>query len=239
MPRFFKEEFKSSPSILGDDAKHIIKSLRMKVGETLTVSDTKGTDYLCEISNIFENEVKLNILTETENLTEPKTKATLFQCLPKGDKMDLIVRQAVELGVYEIFPVLSERCVSRPDKKSVAKKILRWQKIADEAAGQSGRGIKPKVNNLITFEEYCNLVKNYKTSLFFYESYGEPLKKVLSSTESVSLLVGCEGGFSVSEAEKAQLSGAVPVTLGKRILRCETAPTVALGNIMLLTNNLE
>lgn len=239
MPRFFKEEFKNSPVITGDDAKHIIKSLRMKIGENLIVSDTKGTDFLCEIAEILDNEVKLNIKKETANLTEPNLKVTLFQCLPKGDKMDLIVRQAVELGVYEIYPVLSERCVSRPDKKSALKKIERWQKIADEAAGQSGRGIKPKVCGLISFDEYLKKINDFSLSLFFYESGGEPLERHIKSPETISLIVGSEGGFSTKEAEEIIKNGGKAVTLGKRILRCETAPTVALGNIMLLTDNMK
>ncbi len=239
MPRFFKEHFKNKPFIDGADAKHIAKSLRMRVGENLTVSDTKGTDFLCEISNISDNKVEFKIIKETENLTEPKTKVTLFQCLPKSDKMDLIVRQAVELGIYEIYPVMSERCVSRPDEKSMHKKIERWQKIADEAAGQSGRGIKPKVQNLISISDYYEKINDFSLSVFFYEAGGKPLEEIIDNPKTISLMIGCEGGFSVEETENAERSGAKVATLGKRILRCETAPTVALANTMLLSNEMK
>lgn len=238
MPRFFKEEFGKEPFLTGGDAKHIALSLRMKVGEELIVSDTKGTDFLCRISGITPDRIDLTVQNETENLTEPHTKVTLFQCLPKGDKMDLIVRQAVELGIYEIYPVLSERCISRPDKKSIKKKTERWQKIADEASGQSGRGIKPKIQDLINFPEYCKMIKEYDVSLFFYEAGGEPLKNIIGSQKNIAVTVGCEGGFSVTEAAAAAENGARTVTLGKRILRCETAPTVAAACVMLLTDNM-
>lgn len=238
MPRFFKEFFKDSPVIQGADALHIAKSLRMKVGETLTVCDTLGTDYLCEITEISNNEIGLKILSEEKNLTEPDAEVTLFQCLPKGDKMDTIVRQSVELGVKEIYPVLSTRCVSRPDAQSLKKKIARWQKIADEAAMQSGRGIKPKVHDMVTVDEYCKKINDYSLSLFFYELGGESLKTAVKKEKSVSVIVGSEGGFSHEEAEKIEKSGAKPVTLGKRILRCETAPIAALTSVMLLSDNM-
>ena len=150
MPRFFKEFFENEPFIEGDDAKHIAKSLRMRIGEALTVCDTKGNDYNCTISAVLDGRVELNIENIVKTVSEPSVHVALFQCLTKGDKMDLIVRQAVEMGVSEVIPTVSQNCVSRPDEKQLNKKQERWQRIADEAAGQSGRGILPKVlNNLI------------------------------------------------------------------------------------------
>lgn len=237
MPRFFKEHFKDEPFLEGSDASHISRSLRMKTGEKLTVCDTFGVDYLCEITDISNERVSFKILSEKQSESEPKIPVTLFQCLPKGDKMDSIVRQAVELGVSEIYPVLSSFCVSRPDQKQMLKKVARWQKIADEAAGQSGRGILPKVHNLITIKEYLAKINDYSVSLFFYELGGVRLQENLfQNADGISLIIGSEGGFSKEEAEQITLAGAVATTLGKRILRCETAPIAAISNIMLLSD---
>ena len=153
MPRFFKEFFESAPFIEGDDAKHIAKSLRMRVGEALTVCDTKGNDYNCTISAILDGKIELNIDSISKTNSEPSVEVTLFQCLTKGDKMDLIVRQAVEMGVSKVVPTFSQNCVSRPDEKQLNKKIERWQRIADEAAGQSGRGILPKILDSMTLTD--------------------------------------------------------------------------------------
>lgn len=239
MPRFFCEHFLENPVIEGEDGRHISRSLRMKVGEQLTVCDTMGTDYACEIERIQEDTVYLKILNRTENTSEPEIKVTLFQCIPKGDKLDYVVQKAVELGVHEIVPVLSSRCVSRPDAKSMAKKCQRLQKIADEAAKQSGRGILPKISEMISFKECCEKLKNFDKSIIFYELGGAPLKDIVKDSQSYAMLIGSEGGFSVDEVDLATQSGAVSATLGKRILRTETAPIAALTGIMLLSGNME
>lgn len=239
MPRFFCEHFSSNPVISGEDGRHISRSLRMKIGEQLTVCDTMGTDYNCEIEDIKDDTVYLKILDSKENTSEPNVKVTLFQCMPKGDKLDLVVQKAVELGVSEIVPVLSSRCVSRPDSKSMAKKCARLQKIADEAAKQSGRGILPKISDMINFKDCCQKLKNFDKSIIFYELGGAPLKDIVDDSKSYAILIGSEGGFSVDEVEKATESGAVSATLGKRILRTETAPLAALTGIMLLSGNME
>ncbi len=239
MPRFFKEYFKDNPFIDGDDGRHIARSLRMRVGEKLTVCDTMGTDYLCEIKDITENTVKLNILEETPNRTEPTAQVTLFQCNPKGDKLDTVVQKAVELGVSEIVPVLSEHCVSRPDHKAAAKKRERMQKIADEAAKQSGRGILPKIGEMLSFKDCCKRLRDYDKSILFYELGGKPLQSIVDKNiGSVAIIIGPEGGFSKEEVILALDSGAQVATLGPRILRTETAPLAALSCIMLLTENM-
>ncbi len=240
MPRFFKEYFKDNPVIEGDDARHISRSLRMRVGEKLTVCDTAGHDYLCEIKDIDELEVKLNILEETQNLTEPSVKVTLFQCMPKGDKLDTVVQKAVELGVNEIIPVISEHCVSRPDSKAAKKKQERLQRISDEAAKQSGRGILPKVGETISFNACCERLKDFDKSIIFYELGGDPLKNIVNDKSgSIAIVIGPEGGFSKEEVEKAIKVGAIAATLGARILRTETAPLAALSCIMLLSGNMD
>ncbi len=238
MPRFFKEFFENSPFIEGDDARHILKSLRMKTGERLTVSDTKGYDYNCVISGCSAERVELEIIEKVKNNTEPTVFVTLYLCLTKGDKMDTAVRQAVEMGVSRIVPTLSTNCVSRPDEKQLSKKCERWQKIADEAAGQSGRGILPKVEECVTLKSVAEDIKNEDLCLFFYEIGGSPLDKINENIKHISVIIGPEGGFSKEEAEMLEQSGARVTTLGPRILRAETAPVAAVTTVMLQSGNM-
>lgn len=241
MPKFFKEHFADEPYITGDDAVHIAKSLRMRVGEALTVSDTRGTDYECVITSVSPERVELTALTSHANVTEPTIEITLFQCMPKSDKMDSVVRQSVELGASSVVPVISSRCVSLPDKKSADKKAARWQKIADEAAGQSGRGILPRVHSQISYTEMLKCLDEFELALMFYELGGVSIRTALSNcseAKKIAVIIGPEGGFSKEEAEHAASSGAVICTLGKRIFRTETAPLAAISAIMTLTENM-
>ncbi len=240
MPRFFKENFKNEPYIEGGDAAHIALSLRMAAGDTVTVCDTCGTEFTCRLTAVSPSRVETEILEEKTGKTEPQTALTLFQCLPKGDKMDLIVRQAVEIGVSAIVPVLSERCVSRPNAAALQKKIARWQKIADAAAGQSGRGVIPKVKPCVTFKECVTSLNGFEKSLFFSERGGAPLSAAgLKKGGGIAVIIGSEGGFSVEEESAANLAGAQSVTLGPRILRCETAPLAAAACIMQLCGEMD
>jgi 16S rRNA (uracil1498-N3)-methyltransferase len=238
MPRFFKEFFEDAPFIDGDDARHILKSLRMRVGESLTVCDTRGFDYDCVISSCTADRVDLEIQNKTKNATEPTVFVTLYLCLTKGDKMDTAVRQAVEMGVSKIVPVLSTNCVSRPDDKQLSKKVERWQKIADEAAGQSGRGILPEVGECETLKNVAHGIKDVDLCLFFYEIGGEPLSKLDENVKTVSIIIGPEGGFTREEALMLEQSGARVTTLGPRILRAETAPVAAVCTVMLQSGNM-
>lgn len=237
MPRFFKENFASEPFISGEDALHITKSLRMKAGEELVVCDTLGNDYLCVIKDCADI-VSLEIKEVTKTVSEPNVKVTLFFCLTKSDKPDTVVKQSVELGVTEITPVLSSRCVSRPDDKQLSKKTVRWQKIADEAAMQCGRGILPRVNNLVSFDEMTKQFASFDAVYFFFEGGGDNLSKITKDKKRIAIVIGPEGGFSLDEVEKAEKMGAIRSTLGKRILRAETAPLAALTAIMFITDNL-
>ena len=242
MPRFFKENFEAEPFLEGADANHISRSLRMRVGEALTVSDSKGTDFNCVISSVANDRIGLEIKEIKPSESEPDVKVTLCTCLLKGDKFESVIRHSVELGVSEIMPVLSTNCVSRPDAKSLKSKGERWQKIANEAAGQCGRGILP---TLLPTTELNTLAKNfsdYDLVLFFYEVGGEPLGETLwdnDSAKKIAIITGPEGGFTAKEAETLALAGAKTISLGKRILRAETAPLAALTGVMLLTDNLE
>ena len=242
MPRFFKEDFKTAPYIEGEDFTHISRSLRMRVGERLVVCDKKGTEFDCVIDEITLDRVLLKVLEERKSESEPDISVTLCTCLLKGDKFEQVIKHSTELGVSEILPVVSENCVSRPDEKALKGKIPRWQKIALEAAGQSGRGKIPTVQNAISLKSLAQRLSEFDLALFFYEAGGEPLGETLwenQGSRKIAVITGPEGGFSNEEAKLLESLGAKTITLGKRILRAETAPLAALTGIMLLTDNLE
>lgn len=242
MPRFFKEDFENNPFLEGADANHIARSLRMRVGEALTVSDSKGTDFNCVISGINPDRIELQVKEIKPSESEPDISVTLCTCLLKGDKFESVIRHSVELGVTEILPLLSTNCVSRPDAKSLKSKGERWQKIANEAAGQCGRGRLPAVLNTIELTDFAKTIADYDLVLFFYEVGGEPLGETMwenDTAKKIAIITGPEGGFTAKEAELLSNAGAKTISLGKRILRAETAPLAALTGVMLLTDNLE
>lgn len=238
-PRFFGDAGEDGAIITGEDAKHIFAALRMRAGELVVLCDNRETDLLCEIVSADKESVELKVLESRKNEAEPNVHITLYQCLPKGDKMDFIVQKAVELGAFRIVPVLSKRCVSRPDSKTAAKKISRWQKIAEEAAKQCGRGHIPEIGELTEFK---SAVKGFPASdrgILLYECGGERLGSIISeNTEEIGVFVGSEGGFEEEEARLAADCGIKLGTLGARILRCETAPLTALSILMNLTGNI-
>ena len=233
MPRFFTGQVNRERAlIVGEDARHIALALRMKAGERLTVCDADAQDYQCVIERISPEQVELRVEEVAPSAGEPGVWITLYQALPKGDKLELIVQKAVELGASAIVPVLTSRCVSRPDEKSFAKKRERLQKIALEAAGQSGRGMVPEVRPLLPYPAALDEMTNSRCPVLFYERATRPLGEVLALRPSaLSLLVGAEGGFSPQEAEQAAAAGLAVCTMGPRILRCETAPLYALSAI--------
>ena len=221
-----------------EQSRHIAKSLRMRVGDMLTLACGDGFDYGCIIDEIDAESVILTVCYKQASNCEPSVKVSLYQGVPKGDKMEDIIQKCTELGIYEITPTLTHRSVSRPDEKSAKKKNARYQKIALEAAQQSGRGIVPVINNMTSLE---NAVKNDTTALkiLFYEGGGESLNTVIpSDVDSVSIYIGPEGGFEESEVELIKNNGGVVASLGARILRTQTAPVAALTAIMLLTDNM-
>ena len=230
----------STHLVMGEDARHIEKSLRMRVGEELTLVDSCKKQNLCRISDFTPSGVEVEVISEKNCESEADVQITLYQSLTKGDKMDLIVQKAVELGVHRIVPVVTSRCVSRPDEKSLKKKIERWQKIALGAAQQSCRGIVPEVADALSFSQALDEAAQLDTSIIFYEGGGDSLKSFTDKGfATMGIFVGCEGGFDVSEVESAKEKGIFPATLGKRILRAETAPLAALSAIMCLTGNFD
>ncbi len=239
MPRFFSDEISQDTIIIsGSDAVHIGRSLRMKLGDEITVC-SNGIEYLTSIRSINDKQVICDIISSSPSQAEPNIRLALFQAMPKSDKMDLIVQKAVELGAAEIHPVLTERCVSRPDKKSFDKKKARLQKIALEAAKQSGRGIIPTISDIINLDQCIKEMSLMDTPLICYEKGGKNLNEAgLMPNSTVGLFIGSEGGFDPAEAEKCISAGIIPIGLGPRILRCETAPLCAISVIMNLTGNI-
>ena len=238
-PRFFAHTGEDTAVITGEDAKHTGTVLRMKAGDLAVICDGEREDCLCRISAVNKEQVEFKVLDRQSNEAEPDVFVTLYQCMPKGDKMDFIVQKATELGVSKIVPVLSKRCVSRPDDKSFVKKIQRWQKIAEEAAKQCGRGKIPEIGEQREFRTAVTEYSGSKTGILFYECGGAQLSEIVdSSIKELRFFVGSEGGFEAEEAEFAREHGIAAATLGKRILRCETAPLAALAILMNLTGNM-
>ena len=244
MPRFFTENIdQNSGSITGEDAKHIARVLRMKNGQPLTVCDTKGYDYACIIEGITEEQIDMKVLSRSPSVTEPNVSVHLYQAMPKADKLELIIQKAVELGVNSITPVMTRRCVSRPDAKSMKKKLERYNRIALEAAKQSGRGIIPQVNPLLELDQALGQMQQSGCPFLTRRSSDlatAPARQLLqSATGKIAILIGAEGGFDEDEVERAKVAGCSILSLGKRILRCETAPLAALSIIMYETGNME
>lgn len=229
-PRFFVEnEVIEGRSVIldGESAHHISKSLRMKVGEKIVVCDRKRNEYECVIVSFSSESVEARIEDVRRCLSEPEYKITLYQACPKSDKMDTIVQKAVELGVNEVVAFLSDRCIARYDAKDFEKKCARWQKIALEAAKQSGRGYVPNVRWLADLKSVIAEAKENGEPFMCYEDEEKiTLKQFLverKDKNSFSFIIGSEGGFSSKEAEICRENGVYTVGLGQRILRTETA----------------
>ena len=241
MPRFFVDGPPEDGMLVlrGEDAHHAGRVLRLRPGEAVTLCDGRGTDYDCTVETVEKDAVACRVLDSHPADTEPKQRLTLYMALPKGDKMEFIVQKAVELGASEIVPYLSKNCVSRPDKTD--KKVERWRKIAVEAAKQCGRGVLPAVHAVVPAAEAVRLAAQAETALFLYENEKQTgLRDALAGGvgKTVSLMVGPEGGFAPEEAAAAKDAGLVSVSLGTRILRCETAPVAALAAVLYAGGNM-
>ena len=239
MPRFFVQAEQISDgyiSIKGDDAHHISHSLRMAVGEHITVCDMQMYEYECVLDSFSSDVVGARVIERKKIDTEPPYRAHLYQALPKGDKLDSVIQKAVECGVYDITPFESSRCIVRAKPEAEEKKTERRLRIAAEAAKQSGRGILPAVYPTVSFSRMLDCIAHADVILFCYEGDGTlPLGKALADTlrpiyesnkdacPDIAVIIGSEGGFSLDEVEKAKAVGAVPIGLGRRILRTETA----------------
>ncbi len=244
MARFFlagSNIFGGVAYIRGDDLEHM-RVLRIKNGELFTVCDGNGTDYTCRIKSSEDDVIEAEIVSSSPSVSEPDVKVSVYAAYSKGDKAETVIQKAVELGAWEIVLFPSARCVARYDDKALAKKLIRWQRISQEAAKQSGRGVIPVVKALTSYSQAVTMAAKADVPIFLYEEEDTlGLRQVLESRQdagTVAIMTGPEGGFEKEEAEAAQRAGMLSTTLGKRILRCETAPLCALSAVMLFTNNL-
>ena len=238
MPRFFTDKESITENeiiIMGGDAFHIARSLRMAVGDEITVSDGEGAVYACRLADIKDERCIAEIIAPVDAKSESPVRVSLYMGYPKGDKLETVVQKAVELGACEIIPFESSRCIKRPKADRIEKQLQRLNKIAEEAAKQCGRSRLPVVKPTLSFGEMLKEAKRADLSLFCYEDEDKKsLKDALEckdGVKTISIVVGSEGGFSPEEAKAAADAGLTSVTLGPRILRCETAPDYALAAI--------
>ncbi len=242
MQRFFFDDEQivdGEFTVVGEKHNHIVKVLRMTVGEHAVFCDGQGTDYECELLSCDKQSARFSVTDSFSNSTEPDVKITVFQCLPKGEKMDEMVKRCVQFGVHSIVPVLSKRCVARPDKKSMQKKTERLNKIARSSAMQSMRGIIPAVCDAIDYKTALSQLKAYDSFYICYEDeHGLVINDGAFCGKSVAILVGPEGGIDESEIALAKEQGVPCISLGRRILRTEDAAAFAIPIILSATNNL-
>lgn len=241
MYQFFVEPWQTAGkeiTITGNDVNHIRNVLRMKPGEEIAVSNgADGKEYRCMIGAIEEDRVVCSLMFVKEDGVELSSRVYLFQGLPKADKMEMIIQKAVELGVYQIIPVAARRCVVKLEEKKAASKIIRWQGIAEAAAKQSKRRIVPQISDVMSFREAVEKASAMTVKMIPYE-LAEGMEKTKSMIESlkpgqeIAVFIGPEGGFEESEISFAVEHGVEPITLGKRILRTETAGFTVMSWIM-------
>lgn len=238
MARFFVTKDKISENTIiidGADAHHIARSLRMAEGDEIVVCDGEGAEYLTRLDRIRDDECRCEIVKALDTATESPVKITLCMAYPKGDKLEVVIQKAVELGADRIIPFESSRCIKRPKAEKAEKQTQRLARIAEEAAKQCGRSRIPTVTQPMSFDQMLEVATKSSTTLFCYENEeGLTVKDYIkgkSRPESISVIVGSEGGFSADEANEAKARGCISVSLGNRILRCETAPSFILSAI--------
>lgn len=243
MPRFYVEDSQDAQTgitITGEDVNHIKNVLRLSMGDAITVCDGAGKEYECEIAEISKEYVYATIVDINQNAAELPCKITLFQGMPKSDKMEFIIQKAVELGAAQIVPVMMKRTVVKLEDKKKDKKRERYQMIAESAAKQSGRGIIPEVAGFMTFREALQYAESFDFLLVPYESadgiaYAQEMitqAANLADGASIGIFIGPEGGFAKEEIDAAKDAGAKIITLGNRILRTETAGLAVLSILM-------
>lgn len=240
MHRFFLDNLSGASDniiITGNDVNHIKNVLRLKIGEKIMVSDGSGTDYQCSISEIGNDRVTADIEDVFKNAAELPVKIILFQGMPKSDKLELIIQKAVELGAYELVPVITKRTVVKIDEKKAGKKLERYNGIAESAGKQSGRGVIPEVKPFMSFKQALEYAKTLDMNIIPYEEakgmeYSREVIKEIKGQKSLGIFIGPEGGFAKEEVDMAIEAGAKCITLGNRILRTETAGLAVLSIIM-------
>ncbi len=237
MVRFFVDSKEMDSDFLvlsGENAAHA-KVLRLKSGEQVLVCDGKGKECICTVSDVSPGQISLVVQSRQESETEAKVHVSVYMAYPKADKLEHVIQKATELGAARIIAFPSARCVSKPDEKSLGKKLERWKKIASSAAEQSGRGVVPEVILLGSYKEALSHAVQADLAILFYENErAQTLRMALEQkpARSISLLTGPEGGLEEREVQMANEAGLQICTLGRRILRCETAPLCALSAVM-------
>ena len=237
MTRFFvapEELMGDTVTLTGENAQHA-SVLRLKEGEQVVLCDGQGREALCQVLRCSNKFTDVEVMQRRDSVSEAAIRVSVYMAFAKSDKLEYVIQKATELGAYEIVAFPSARCVSRPDDKSLKKKLERWQKIAASAAEQSGRGRIPEVRTVSSYAEALRQAAEADRGLFFYENeHALTLKMALSQTaySTVSILTGPEGGLEEREVAQAREAGLQVCTLGRRILRCETAPLCALSAIM-------
>ena len=237
MTRFFVDPDQLDLDFLvltGENAAHA-KVLRIKCGEDVLICDGAGKECICTVSDVSAGQISLVVKSRQNATSEARVRVSIYMAYPKGDKLEHVIQKATELGAFEIVTFPSSRCVSRPDEKSLAKKLERWQKIAASAAEQSGRGRIPQVLALNSYKEALERASGADKAILFYENERAVTLKMAidgENFETVSLLTGPEGGLEEREVSMAKDAGLQVCTLGRRILRCETAPLCALSAVM-------
>lgn len=226
-----------SVELCDENIHHVVRVMRCRVGDTLTICDGAGMDYLCCVSEISKKYVACDVVSSSKNTGEASVHVTLFAGLSKGDRFEWILQKGCELGASKIVPFTSENCVIKLNASDATKKADRWSKIIRDGAKQSGRGGLLELGALCTFEQIVHDAANdYDLAIFLYECEKEnTLKKRLMENKDakrIAIITGPEGGFSPQEAERSQTAGLLHTTLGERILRCETAPIAALAAVM-------
>ena len=238
MPKFFvnREDIgQDYITISGSDARHLTNVLRKNVNDDIIVCDGCGFDYDAVITSVGDGCVNLKISDRRKNDCESDINVTVYQAVPKGDKMETVIQKCTELGAYGFVPFINSRVVVKGDSKSFSKKRDRWQKIADEAVKQCMRGRIPRVSEVLSFDKMLETASKHKLCIMPYECCRDTrLKDALGSgiVDDIGIIIGSEGGFSEEETEKARSFGIIPVTLGKRILRTETAGAAVLACTM-------
>ena len=240
MQHFFVDASQVSEETIrieGTDVNHMKNVLRMRIGEEVTVSDGQGKEYLCQVRDFEEEQVQLKIVETKASDAELPSKIYLFQGLPKQEKMELIVQKCVELGIYAVVPVSMKRCVVKLDPKKEKTKLARWQQIAEAAAKQSKRSLIPEIMPVISLREAFARSQKMQVRLIPYERAEgmEKTREILKGIrpgDEVAVFIGPEGGFEETEIEEAMKAQIKPVTLGKRILRTETAGMTVLAFLL-------
>jgi len=216
----------------GENAAHG-NVLRLHIGEEITICSHR-VDYNCKVKSITKSEVVADVVDAKPNENEMPAHITLFQALPKGDKMGDIIERSIELGVAQITPIITSRCISRPKEAERAKKVAKWQKNAEAAAKHAHRGYVPKIGHIISLEKAVEMAKGMDAAFVCYEGEQDARFGDISTKATIGIFVGSEGGFSTEEVESLKTNNITPITLGRRILRAENAAAVALAYINFL-----